>query len=78
MTEETENLVLIELREIRAKLEGLDRLEARFDKMDKGFETLRFQRTHTCGMAGMANTQAPAPTKRPMTPLCGTSGRMNG
>ena len=62
MTEETENLVLVHLREIRAKLESHDvrfsGLEARLDKMDKGFETLRFQLTHTFGLAGMANTQA--------------------
>ena len=62
MTEETENLVLVQLRDIRSKLEGLDgrfaRMEQRFDNMDKGFETLRFQLTHTFGIAGMANTQA--------------------
>jgi DNA anti-recombination protein RmuC len=59
MIEETENLVLIHLREVRAKLEGFDTrfggVEARLDKMDKDFETLRFQLTHTFGMA---NTQA--------------------
>jgi hypothetical protein len=62
MTEETENLVLVQLHDIRVKLESVDglcaRIEAHIDKMDKGFETLRFQLTHTFGMAGMANTQA--------------------
>ena len=55
MTEETENLVLIQLRDIRAKLETF---EARFDKIDKDHDTFRFQLTHTFGIAGIANTQA--------------------
>ena len=58
MADETEHLVLVQLREIRVKLEALDRLENRMEKIEKGFETVRFQLTHTFGLAGMANTQA--------------------
>ena len=58
MAEVIESLVLVRLREIRAKLVGLDRLEGRFDKFEKVFDTLRLQLTHTFRLAGMANTQA--------------------
>ena len=62
MTEETTNLVLVQLREIRGKLETFearfDKMDGRFDKMDKDHELFRFQVTHTYGHAGMANTQA--------------------
>ena len=42
MADETEHLVLVQLREIRVKLEALDRLENRMEKIEKGFETVRF------------------------------------
>lgn len=62
MAREPDNLVLAQLREIRAdigqiktKLEEHDR---RFDKLDKDNETFKYQLTHTFGLAGMANLQS--------------------
>ena len=47
MTDETANLVLIQLREIRAKL---DTLEQRFDKSDKHAEEMRGYVAHALGL----------------------------
>ncbi len=65
MTEETENLMLGQLREIRAKLDGLDRLETRLaatdvrvDKIDRGLDSFRALMSDTVGLAGAASRRA--------------------
>ena len=55
MAAESDNLVLVHLREIRADIE---RIFQKLDKLDKDFDTFKYQLTHTFGLAGMANLQA--------------------
>ena len=53
MADEPDNLVLVQLREIRAKLDKLDVLEKRFDKLDEqGAETRQFL-AHALGLGAM-------------------------
>ena len=62
MAREPDNLVLMQLREIRGGLDQisskLEEHDRRFDKIDKDNETFKFQLTHTFGLAGMANLQS--------------------
>ena len=62
MAAESDNLVLILLREIRADIarifQKLEQHDRRFDKVDKDFDTFKYQLTHTFGLAGMANLQS--------------------
>jgi tetrahydromethanopterin S-methyltransferase subunit G len=58
MAIEPDNLVLIQLREIRSKLNRLDTIETKLDKSNTDNETFKYQLTHTFGLAGMANLQA--------------------
>lgn len=57
MTDETANLVLIQLREIRAKLAEhdarFDKLEKRFDKADKHAEEMRGYVAHALGLCSV-------------------------
>ncbi len=58
MPDEPENLVLVQLREIRAKLDKLDALERsmdrRFDLIDKRFDEMRSYVYYSLGL-GTAN-----------------------
>ena len=55
MANEPDNLVLVMLREIRVKQ---DAMQETLSKLDKGFETFKFQLTHAFGLASMANLQS--------------------
>jgi hypothetical protein len=65
MANETDNLILTQLREIRAQLNKLDEhdkrfdaIDRRFDGIDKTLETLKFQMTYTYGAAGLAGVNS--------------------
>ncbi len=67
MTEEAENIVLVQLREIRDKLDGIDgcctRMESRLgkiDKLDHDNEALRSQLNTIVELAGAATRRARA------------------
>ena len=59
MADEPDNLVLVHLREIRAKLEEHDRrfdsMEKRFDKLDKRLDDTHETAIFGVGLAAMAN-----------------------
>jgi uncharacterized protein YdcH (DUF465 family) len=59
MAKDPENLLLVQLREIRAELERMStKLEAhdkRFDKIDERFDGLDHKLTHVFGFAAMAS-----------------------
>jgi hypothetical protein len=62
MANETDNLILAQLREIRATLtdhgKRFDAIDRRFDGIDKTLETLKFQMTYTYGAAGLAGVNS--------------------
>ena len=58
MADEPENLVLVQLREIRAKLEKLDVLEKRFDQLDERFDELRGHVAYSLGLGTMSDLRA--------------------
>ncbi len=61
MADDPDNLVLVQLREIRAKLEKLekleklDRLERHFDDMKRDFHEWKGYVTHILGLASLNN-----------------------
>ena len=62
MASEMDNLVLVQLREIRAQIGSLDgkvsKLDTKISDLGREFDTFKYQLTHTFGLAGMANLHA--------------------
>ena len=58
MADEPENLVLVQLREIRAKLAKLDEHDQRFDRLDQHAEVTRYFVRHALGLGGMNEIKA--------------------
>ena len=58
MAAESDNLVLVQLREMRVDIGRIFQKLEKLDKLDKDFDTFKYQLTHTFGLAGMANLQS--------------------
>jgi len=62
MAEERDNLVLIQLREMRAELKSittkLDQHDLRFDNLDKRFDEMRLYVNHVLGLGTMNDLKA--------------------
>ena len=65
MADEPENLVLVQLRDIRAKLGEIDELkrrfdlvDKRFDRLDKNFDEMRVYVNHALGLGTMNDLKA--------------------
>jgi len=62
MAEEPDNLVLIQLREMRAELKNitvkLDQHDLRFDNLDKRFDEMRLYVNHALGLGTMNDLKA--------------------
>ena len=65
MAEVPDNIVLVQLREIRAKLESIGRIEKkldehdkRFDRLDEHFEEMRLYVNHALGLGTVNDLKA--------------------